>query len=264
MKKILLGFFLFFQWILLGQEQLKESDKLSFDENFFDAMNFRIKEDYKQSNDAFFNCLAIDPESDVVLFKIAQNFLALKQYNQSEEYLQKAIAIHPENKWYQVTSIQLKIKQGEAADKILKLIEAFRSKAKNKYLIASLYKELYSRNNKIQKQIPQQSTSTNKPEKNKKNLRDLLNNEAYQELINQGEKKLEITPDDAQTYFYIAQSYYKLSKPKKALEYLDMGIDFVIDDKDLLKKYYQLYEKLYSETGNTKKSNYYKSKINKL
>ncbi len=264
MKKILLGFFLFFQWILLGQEQLKESDRLSFDEYFFDAMNYRIKEDYKQSNDVFFNCLAIDPESDVVLFKIAQNFLALKQYNQSEEYLQKAIAIHPENKWYQMTFIRLKIKEGEAAHKILKHIEEFRNKAKNKYLVASLYRELYSRNNQAPKQAAQQATINNKPEKNKKNLYNLLNTGAYQEVIKEGEKKLEVTPDDAQTYFYIARAYHKLSRPKKALEYLDMGMDFVIDDVNLKKSYYQLYKKLYEELGKTKKAREYQLKIKRL
>jgi tetratricopeptide (TPR) repeat protein len=249
-------FFSFYAW---GQN-LPEEKKTSFDENFFEAMNYRIKGNYQKSNEFFFNCLEINPHSDVSLFKIAENYSDLKNYTQAEEYLQRALEINPDNKWYKHTLILIKIKKGEEPDKIKKLIEDFRPFAKNKYLVASLYRMLYK------EEYTQKATTKNEKESPQKtvDLNEMLNKKQYTQLIEEGEKLLEKTPDNPLLYYQVALAFYHLKKPEDALEYLDMGMDFVLNNKNLLKQYYHLYAQIYLEKGNTQKSRYYKLKLEKL
>ncbi len=247
--------------ILSGQQNSKEKDKVSFDEHFFDAVNARIKGNFQLSNEYFFTCSNLQPESDVVLFKIAQNYYDLKKYDLAEEFILKAQKINPRNKWYQVTAIRIKIQEGKEAKEVMKQIEKFRPQAKNKYLIASLYRELFRRDqaNKSKKYTEK------KPEnKNTTDLKNLWKAGKYKEVIKQGEKRLEKQADDPVTYFYMAKAFYSLDQPQKALEYLDLGIDFVIDNKKLLKEYYELYAQIYQKKGNLKKYRFYKLKIEKI
>lgn len=259
MKKIFVYIFLLSISFASAQNKLSEKDRLSFESNFFDGMNERLKENYGKSNEYFQQCLSIDDKNDVVLFKIAQNFLDNNKPQEALIYIEKAKEYNPNNKWYQKTYIEIRIELGTDQKEIAKLLNDFKPILKNPYVLSSLYRKMYYKNKpKVTYTTPRAKTA------NKDILIGLIASGDYKKTISEGEKILENQPDNAKAYYYIALAKYKQKKQNDALEYLDMGIDFALDQKELLKKYYQLYVDIYKAQGKSKKEKKYQQKLNKL
>ena len=258
MKKLLLLLSILTFTTSFSQDKSDEKKKLEFEENFFDAMSYRIKGDFEKSNELFQNCLNIQPKNDVVLFKIAQNYYDSKKYDEAETYINQAIKINDKNKWYKKYVIDIEIDKGTDAKEVRKLIADFSKVANNPYIISNLYRKLYRRDYKPKVTY---NTKKTKNSSNSNKFEMLLNQHKYKELIKLTEKKLEDNPDDAKLYLWTATAYKNLKKWNKAIEYLDMGIDFAMDNKSLLKKYYQTYAEVYRLSGKTKKADKYLKKI---
>ncbi len=247
--------FVLFPVIGLSQEKLTEKQTLSFEENFFDALSYRIKSDYDKSNDFFHKCLEIDPKNDVILFKIAQNYYDKKDFEQAETYIREALKYNNENKWYHFTLIKTMIDKGEEYKEVQKMISNFSKISNNKYLDAFLYKKLYQKNYKPK--VKYQVAKTNKQNNSFDNL---LQEKKYKLLIDKAEKQLEENPDDPTIYLNIAKAYYFQKKYHKTIEYLDLGIDFA-QSNNSEKEFYQLYYQTYKAMGKDKKAKKYQQKL---
>lgn len=249
-------------WLFAGQiVAQKTQKKASVDDYFYDAMTERLKSNYQKSNDLFEQCLSIDTNNDAIYFKIAQNYFVLKDYDNSLMYLKKAQKINPDNKWYQKLFIEIKIKQQTDSETLNKLIKDFIPKAKNKYLIRDLY--LKVRQMQLE-QIRSKPQATVKQVNTSGTLIKLWQQKQYNKLIKNGEQALEKTPDNAEIYLYMAKAYTALKKYTEARDYLDMGIDFTIGNKSLLKAYYQQYIEIYTGLKQTKKADKYRRKLQKI
>jgi len=241
--------------------QINEKNQEQFELAFFNAMNERLKENYNKSNDYFQQCLTIDNTNDAIYFKMAQNYYKQKNFDKALFYLTKAQKINPDNKWFQKLFIEIKIDQGAANNEIIKLINEYKPVAKNKYITANLFRKLYKRKITVNYDTPAKkrtpATITNQWE-------NLWQAKKYPEIITKGEQILMENPADADTYLYMAKAKFALNKISGALEYLDMGIDFVQQNKKLRKQYYELYIKIYQKKKNTKKAEKYRQKLNKI
>ncbi|GEM_PF-5414009 len=260
MKKLIIFFVLLGVFSVRSQET-KEKDKLKFQEYFFEAMNNRLKEDLKKSNRFFEKCLAIEPENDVIFYKIAQNYHQMKNDDEALRYIERARKINRDNKWYEKEFIEIKMSMLPYKESV-KLIRSFEKRAKNKYIIRQLYRNLYdiSAQSKLSKQIAKQVSLKNRfPE-----LKNLVQAQKYKQATRLGEQILEMHPDDAKTYYFTALAYKQLQKYNNALDFLDMGMDFVLRDKALLKDYYSLYIELYRLKGKPNKEKKYKQKLKNL
>jgi len=240
--------------------QKKENDQTSFDDNFFEAMTERLKENYQQSNELFEKCLLIDDKNDVIYFKIAQNYFDVKDYEQSLLYLQKAQKINPKNKWYQKQFIEIKIKQGADTKAVVKMIKEFEPVAKNKYIIQDLYRKMYAAN---RKPVSKPKVTYTTPSKQNQ-LATLWQQKAYQKILNITEKILDEQPENAEAYLYKAKAYTDLKKYNEALDYLDMGMDFVSDNKKMQKAFYATYISIYKALNNPGKVKFYQEKYDKI
>jgi len=247
---------IFFSVAAFSQKKTPQDQKESFEVSFFDAMNERLKNNFEKSNENFETCLRLQPENDAVLFKIAQNYYDLKDYENAKKMILEATEINPNNKWYQLLAIQIEIDNGTDKQIVLKQIKDFEPVVKNKYIVKKLYQKLYQKNN------PYHKPKIIKPsvEKNQKDLKLLYQSQQYAKLITEGEKQLELTPENPEIYLYIAKAFIELKKYPQAEEYLEMGIDFA-EEKNILKQYYQTYYQLYQQTGQTGKARFYKQKI---
>jgi tetratricopeptide (TPR) repeat protein len=252
---LLFAFLIFFS----GFAQQKENKKVEFDLLFFDAMNERIKNNFDKSNEYFEKCLLIDDHNDVVYFKIAQNHFDKKDYDKAMFFLNKAQTLNNKNKWYQKLFIEIKIKQGVDNKEIIKLINDFKPVAKNKYLIANLFRQMYNNTVKVNYTTPKKTVAQNSI-----SWQNLLQTKKYNELVKKGENQLLENPDDAQLYWFMAKAKFALNHPKEALEYLDMGIDFIQADKPLQKQYYQLYVDIYQSLKQEKKAEKYRKKLKQI
>jgi len=260
MHKFFFYFFVLIELTGFAQTGLKEQERLQFENYFFDAMNEHLKANYDKSNDLFQQCLSIDSQNDVVFFKMAQNDLQSKKYDEALTYIDKAKTLNPDNKWYQKTFIEIKIAEGTPIKEVKKLIEAFRPKAKNKYVVMDLYQKLYSKHQKeklyVKYTTPKKISSIT--------FSKLIAAQQYKEVIDKGENHLNKHPNDAQTYYYVALAYKHTKKYQEALDYLDMGTDFILKNKALLKSYYQLYFDIYIALGKKQKALPYQQKLQKI
>lgn len=245
-------------WHLPAQTRQKSA---SVDTYFYDAMTERLKANYKSSNELFEQCLTIDDHNDAIYFKMAQNYFDLKDYDNSLTYLNKALSLNPKNKWYQKLFIEIKIKQKSDKKTVYKLIENYKALAANKYIINDLYRQFKRQSFKA----PTQKTKI--PQKNLESdtkLKQLFETQQYQKLEQLAEKVLNHSPDYVPAYLYMAKAKTALKKYTEALDYLDMGIDFIMKNKDLRKSFYRQYILIYAAQNNLHKADFYKQKLQKI
>ncbi len=226
--------------------------------SFYDAMNERLKNNFIKSNENFENCLSLQPENDVVLFKIAQNYFDLKKYDQALLFVKKALDINPDNKWYHFLTVQIALQNGSQKEDVIRMIKTLEPVMQNKYIIQNLYRQIYRKKNKFKnKPVVQQHPKT-------ENLKELLEEKQYEKVLEKGNLLLDEEPDNAQTYLYMAKAALALQKYSEAIDFLDLGIDFVQAHKDILKQYYQIYYKIYNQTNKTKKAQFYQQKLKQI
>ncbi len=239
-----------------GQQSAQKMQ--SIDDYFYDAMTERLKENYSKSNKLFEQCLAIAPDNDAVLFKIAQNYFDLKDYDQSLTYLAKAQKLNPKNKWYQKLFIEIKIKQQVNSKTLIKLIQDFEKKAGNPYVIRDLYNQLYTVNQS-------KNIKKNKPLKpaGSDNLEQLWQQKDYKTLIKKAETLLDTDPANAKAYLYMSKALTALKKYQEALDYLDMGMDFIESNSTVQKEYYRQYITIYAALNLPAKAKIYQQKLHK-
>ncbi len=237
--------------------QMKQNNL--FDQLFFKGMNERIKNNYEKSNDFFAQCLTIEPDNDVIFFKMAQNYYEMKAYMRSADYLREAQKINQKNKWYQKLYIELQIVQNVDSKIILKLIKDYETKIHNKYIIADLKQELFRR-----KQDRVKETDINKNNNYNTYLDQLWQQKAYSKLIDTAVQLLNQQPDDPNIYLWIAKAYTTLKKYPQAIEYLNMGIDFAEVNKIIHRNFLKQYIIIYNSWGNPQKTKYYSQKLNKI
>ena len=246
----------FFSLQIWGQKSFEKSQKI--DDYFFEAMNERLKENFDKSNEWFEKCLLISPNNDAVFFKMSQNYFDKKDYDQSLIYIEKAKKYNPDNKWYQKLFIDIKIKQNTDKKTLLKLIKDFKKVAENPYVINELYQKVY-RQNKGQVKV---TYTKPKPLKNN-DLEQLWQQKSYQKLLKKAEDVLDKEPENPNAYLYMAKAYTALKKYNDALDYLEMGMDFVQDKPQIKKAYFQQYMTIYTQLNKPKKVEFYRQKLNK-
>jgi predicted Zn-dependent protease len=76
-------------------------------------------------------------------------------------------------------------------------------------------------------------------------------------LNNESLKALEYFPNQASVYFYAGYSYFLLKKYNQSVDYLEMGIDYVIENEELEKQFYLTLAECYHSLGKDKDSDKY-------
>jgi tetratricopeptide (TPR) repeat protein len=110
-----------------------------FQEQFFEALKQKAIENYQKSNDALYECIAIDSTQSVLYFEIGKNYLKLQNYIQAETNLKKALNFEPNNQWYLEALYDLYYTQNdyEKATPIVKNLVRFNANYKED--LANLY-----------------------------------------------------------------------------------------------------------------------------
>ena len=81
-----------------------------------------------------------------------------------------------------------------------------------------------------------------------------LASEAFADAVELSERALEIFPTQAWLYYVNGEAYNKLSEYGKAVEILEIGLDFVIDDKPLETDFFRSLSEAYKGLGKTEKA----------
>ncbi|WP_160130041.1 tetratricopeptide repeat protein [Kordia antarctica] len=269
-----------------------------FQEHFFEALKQRGIENYDRAIDELLKCKKIDDNASVS-FELGKNYYSRKEYDLAKESFERAVTKKPQNQWFLLGlfNTQLKLNEREEAldtgKKIVSLNPKFREDVAKVYIGMREYKKalkeleklekngglsLMAANmkNMLEKQLHKNQNSsgdvaevinqTPKPraDANSKILEQIeeaLETDAFTDAIRLVKIGLGDFPSQPKLYLYNAKALNALKEYKKAIEMLEIGLDYIIEDTKLEKEFYQAFVVAYKKMGNSKKENYYRKKI---
>ncbi|SNR13854.1 tetratricopeptide repeat protein [Tenacibaculum jejuense] len=280
------------------QDSIPENKLLDFEKLFFDAITSKAINNHQKAIEQLEECNTIIPNEKAVLFELSKNYFLLKKIPEAVAYANQALKDDPENIWIQEHLVKVHRKSGEFEKAIeiqekigtkfpkkkrelpfLYLMNNERSKAKKILNELADAKLLNGRLRRLKSQLEKRSTRkttvtvSNKnqglrtkfnKDKSFKNLTDLLEKlqkENNKELLSYSEQGLALFPAQPLVYLMNGIALNNTKQYKKAIETLKNGIDFVIDDRKMEKKFYVELLKAYKGTGDTKNINKYQKKI---
>lgn len=293
----LLSFFTSFSQDSIVTSSVKEDKNLQFQEYFFKALSEKAIRHYQKAIDNLDQCNLLLPNNKAVFFELSKNYYFLNKFFEAIEYANKALALDPDNKsilkhlvtvykkdrnFSDAIKTQEKIvnnhpKEKESlvilhiqnrdyssAKRVLEELEKANMltsrlrKIKNNLVFASLYskKARQPKTSSSNKNLEQEFQSEKKYETLEKLLLKLENENATK-LLKYSQQGLELFPAQPTVYLMKGKALNTLKKYKEALETLQNGIDFVIDDKKLLAKFYKEFGKAYKGLGNKKEADKY-------
>ena len=86
----------------------------------------------------------------------------------------------------------------------------------------------------------------------------------YPELLQKADEYLELYPTQAKLYYFAGYAANRQQEFKKAKDYLESGIDFVVEDLQLEAGFNRQLGEAYAGLGDEKKKEAYFSKATKL
>lgn len=109
---------------------------------FIEAEKLFILKNYSQSTELLNRCLALDPNNDVVYYKLAEINNNTEQYSIASDYIAKAISINKTNKYYYLLAVDIHSNMGnlqQAADSYDKLIKEVPKTDRYLFNLAAIY-----------------------------------------------------------------------------------------------------------------------------
>ena len=296
--------FLFFsQEIGLNTTQITEQQEIKFQENLFKALSEKSITNYQKAIENLEICKAIFPNNETVYFELSKNYLLLNKTIEAKKYIQIALELDPKNLWMllHLIAIQKKERNFDEAIKIQrKIAKEYPNQQKaliKLYYINKEYSNVISLLNELEKtsaldedliklknelkhpQItPQEkndesnlSRLISKFEKSKLSfftLQQILkissktNSEVF---FTYSELAMDLFPAQPLVYLYRGEALQKQQRYHEAIDVLEQGIDFVLDDSKLEDQFYTILADLYLMIDNPYKAKEYlkKSQRNK-
>lgn len=294
-------FFSFAQDSITLEAGIKEKKLVEFEQKFFDAITNKAINNHQKAIEDLEECNSIMPENKAVLFELSKNYLSLNKLPEAEEYANQALAIDNENIWLlehlvsvfkkqrnfnKAIEVQLKIGEKNPKKQIplvyLYLQKGDRKKAKKLLQKLADAKLLNSRlltlktqlnQKRVKPTVAKKTIPTNentdlkvlfKEKKSYKVLSKLLSQldeKNDRDLLSFSEQGISLFPAQPFVYLMNGKALNKEKEHKKAIESLQNGIDFVIDDTQLENQFYSEIVKAYKAIGDAKNANKYQKKI---
>ncbi|MGH1387409.1 tetratricopeptide repeat protein [Kordia sp.] len=269
-----------------------------FQEHFFEALKQRGIENYDRAVDELLKCRKID-DNATIAFELGKNYFSLKEYGRAKESFQKAVDKKPQNQWYLTGLFNVQVKLGEREEaietgkKVIQLNPQFREEVARVYVGMREYKKALKQLEKLEKSGGLSFTASNmksmlEKQVNKKTksdgkvadvinqtpkprvrgdgkildqIEDALQTESYEAANRLAKIGLSDFPSQPKLYLYNAKALNALKEYKKAIEMLEIGLDYIIDNAPLEKEFYQTFVAAYKKMGNSKKEKFYLKKI---
>ncbi len=262
-----------------------------FQESFFEALKQKGIENYDKAINLLLKCKQLQPNNIVVDHELAKAYLADGQYIFGQEYAITAINSEPANLWYLNTLVDIVQKQGNTIDGIKSQLSFSNTKLKENLALIYFNQKKYEKalkalnpsdastfsdelESKIKDSIEKEESKTKKMEFTavnnsapdptqgyKTQIEGLMRINNNQQLLKISEEALDNYP--LQPYFYYSYGYAlnKKGKNREAIEVLESGIDYLLNDISLANKIYTQLADAYNAMNNSVKANMYLSKV---
>lgn len=284
---------------LVLDSNIKEKQEIDFQKHLFDAMTSKATKNYLKAIESLEECNRLLPNEKAVLFELSKNYYFLNKVPEALDYAQQALALDTENVWLlehlvaiykkdrnfeeaiavqekigakypkkrqQIVFLHLQNNDKDSAQKLLN--ELADAKLLNARL-RSLKKKMEGIDEppRIRTKTPTLSGSLEERFQKEKSFPVLnklltkLDNENNSELLNYSEQGMSLFPAQPIVYLMNGKALNNNKEFKKAIESLQNGIDFVIDDKNLENRFYSELVKAYKALGDAKNVDKYQKKL---
>lgn len=262
-----------------------------FQENFFEALKQKGIQNYDRAIDLLLKCKQLDPSNSVVDYELAKAYLLDQQHVLAQEYAVKALNAEPTDFWYLDNLLHVLEKEGSPLEAVKQDIPFSNQKLQQNLALgyfkmrkyndalkvleglgsSKFAEELTSKiNDSLQKKEEQKVISVVVNEKKNSNdptaqyrsqIEQLLSESDFGQALTVSQEALDSYP--LQPYFYYAYgaALNNTSNANKAIEVLESGLDYLLDDDELANKFYSELSKAYTSIGNASKANEYLNKI---
>jgi predicted Zn-dependent protease len=261
-----------------------------FQENFFEALKQKGIQNYDRAIDLLLKCKQLDPSNSVVDYELAKAYSLDQQHILAQEYAVKALNAEPTDFWYLDNLLHVLEKEGSPLASVKQDIPFSNQKLQQnlalgyfrmrKYTDAlkvleglgssKFTEELTSKiNDSLQVKKEEKVIATaNRPKETddptsqyRSQIEQLLSGQNFRQALTVSKEALDSYP--LQPYFYYAYgaALNNTSNANKAIEVLESGLDYLLDDDQLANKIYNELAKAYTSIGNTSKANEYLNKI---
>jgi tetratricopeptide (TPR) repeat protein len=280
-------------------KEITEENTIKFQEYFFKSLSEKSIKNYQIAIQNLEECNAIFPNNKTVLFELSKNYFLLNRTTEALQYINNALRLDPSNFWMlkHLVTILKKDKNYKEAIKtqltIVKQNPKQRTELVRLYYFNRQYTDALSLINTLEQE---NGLSINlKQLKNSLELRKnfivkkevtedlsslIANYEKNQATFENLKKLLDFAiKSDVQTFhkysklgidLFPAQPFSYLSKGKalqlqgkyqEAVDILEIGIDFIVENSSLEVQFYTILVKSYGSLNNTRKALEYKKKL---
>lgn len=296
MLLIVIAFLCIPEWSSAQEEE--ESAELSlieytdeFQELFFEALKQKGIENYDKAINTLLKCKQLSPDNSVIDHELAKTYALNNELLRAEQYAITAINAEPTSLWYLHTLVDILKKQGSGVETIRDKIPYDTIELKENLARIYFEKKEYENALSITKQLrssafanelalkirdsislrfkqtegKQKDTEGIEPidplTSYNKQITNLIDTGNYEKLVQVSEEALEMYPSQPYYYYAAGLALNKVLKSKKAVEMLQMGLDYLLDDYELAQKIYKELALGYTALGDTAKATMYLSKI---
>lgn len=279
-------------------KDLTEEKNIQFQEYFFKALSEKAIRNYQKAIENLESCNKVLPNNSVVFFELSKNYLFLEKTLEAKLYIQKALEQNPNDTWMllhlisiykkeknfkEAIKIQEKItnqssirkeelvylylqdRDYEKAIRLMNLMETETGLSKN---LMNLKRSLEARKKDITVVDDIQNLEGLLAEFNENNslsnllkVLELAEKENKNLFFDYTEKGIELFPAQPKMYLFRAKALSNKKLYDEALVVLETGLDFVLENNDLIISFYNQLAITYKAIGNNTK---YQEFLNKI
>ncbi len=199
---------------------LTDAEQTQFTFNFIEGCKERMKGNIENAEGFFKECLKIDPTSSAVKYELGNVYRFNGLYDNALKYGKECANEDPKNEWYQLLYIEClhnKRQFDAAADIYARLIKNYPNRSEfyeglaAEYMYSGSYEKSFKTYDEIEKKFGQNEAFTLNKIKLLRQLK--KNNEVEAEF----KKLIQLNPNEARYYTYLAEFYQETSQNDKAI-----------------------------------------------
>ena len=280
-------------------KEIAEENNIKFQEYFFKSLSEKSIKNYQIAIENLEECNAISPNNKTIYFELSKNYLLLNKTSEATQYINKALLLEPTNTWIllhlvaiqkkernyqeaiktQLTIVQQKPKQrseliwlyylNSEYTKALSLIYMVEKETGLTTRLNQLKVKLELKNKPVALKVSKDSLTqlitdyeANKPSFSKlKKILTLAINENTEVFYKYSSLAIDLYPAQPFAYLSRGKALQLQKKHQQAIDVLEIGIDFVIENSLLEAQFYTTLVKAYTSINNPKKVLEYKIKL---
>ena len=279
-------------------ELTEEINADAFQEHFFEALKQKSIENYDRAILALLECKKLQADNEVVDYELGLNYMKQTNYIQAQQHFETAVSVDPSNMWYKDALLNCLLKQrnlhaaatvaenllgmdtdyykiladiyielGEVsqAEKIIAKMQAegidvsAAAQLKTKLMMREHTKAMLS-GDQAEPQLALE-TKSSPTDQYKEQIEKQLERTDYAEALRFSSEAIDNFPTQPLFYLYKAQSLNKLQNHSMAIQILEDGLSYILEQDDMKNNFYKEFVVAYRALGNQQKVDHYQGMI---